>query len=152
MPVINSKFSQFIDGSSLEIGDIVVGLRGGLNTKFVYNGASGGGGITNWKTITAASVSVLPGDGIVSNRSITPVQVELPIGFDVGDEVAIMGLGAGGWTLIAGAGTSIEFGSVTTSIAGSISSDITNANIFVRGLVANTTWTVVTVNSNPTYL
>jgi hypothetical protein len=63
-----------------------------------------------------------------------------------------MGLGAGMWSLVAAAGQTIKFGSATTSTAGSISADIQYANIFIRGLVANTTWTVITTNSNPSYI
>jgi len=41
MPVTNEKFSNFVDGGDIEVNDIVVGLRNGLNTRFVYNGGSG---------------------------------------------------------------------------------------------------------------
>ena len=111
-----------------------------------------GGSVSSWRTITAASVAVVSGNGIVADRTVTPVQVELPLLFEVGDEVAVMGVGAGGWSLVANTGTSIVFGSVSTSIAGSINSDIQTANIFIRGLVKNTTWVVTTSNSNPSYL
>lgn len=118
----------------------------------IWQAGAGGGGITNWQTVTAASITAAGGDGIVANRSATPVQVELPAIFNVGDEIAILGLGTGGWTMVANAGQTIKFGSISTSVAGSISSDIQNANIFIRGLVANTTWTVTVVNSNPQIL
>lgn len=41
MPVINSKFSQFSDGGDLVDGDVVVGLRSGVNTRFLYNSGLG---------------------------------------------------------------------------------------------------------------
>ena len=41
MTVIDSHFSNFVDGGSLVIGDTVVGLRAGLNTKFIYTGGTG---------------------------------------------------------------------------------------------------------------
>lgn len=41
MTVLDKKFSQFADGGDLQLTDIVVGLRNGINTRFVYNGASG---------------------------------------------------------------------------------------------------------------
>lgn len=139
-----------IDQSAASPGDVLTFVNS--TTPPIWQTGTGGGGITNWQTITAASIGVEGGDGIVANRSSTPVQVELPTTFDVGDEVGIMGAGSGGWVLVANAGQTIKFGSISTMTAGSISSDITNANIFVRGLVANTTWTVVTTNSNPTYI
>src|SRR5690554_6188537 len=54
--VPDQKFSTFQDGGDLAVGDIVVGLRGGLNTKFTYTGlpagvvvpiSQGGTGATN---------------------------------------------------------------------------------------------------------
>lgn len=36
--VPDQKFSTFQDGGDLEVGDIIVGLRGGLNTRFSYTG------------------------------------------------------------------------------------------------------------------
>ncbi len=36
--VPDQKFSTFQDGGDLEVGDIIVGLRGGLNTRFDYTG------------------------------------------------------------------------------------------------------------------
>ena len=110
---------------------------------------SGGGSIDNWETITAPNILVAGGDGIVANNSATPLQVVLPATFNVGDEVAVLGLGAGGWQLVANAGQTIVFGSTATATAGYIQNDIQHATIFVRGLVANTTWIVELVNSNP---
>lgn len=114
--------------------------------------APSGGNISSWQTITAANITIAGGKGIIANNSGSPLQVVLPAVFNAGDECAVMGLGSAGWTLVANALQTIKFGSETTSTAGSISSDIQYANIFVRGLVANTTWTVELVNSNPTYL
>lgn len=41
MTVLDKKFSQFADGGNLTVNDIVVGLRNGINTRFVFNGFSG---------------------------------------------------------------------------------------------------------------
>lgn len=41
MAATDSKFSNFADGGDLEVTDIVVGLRGGVNTRFNFNGAPG---------------------------------------------------------------------------------------------------------------
>lgn len=38
MAVTDSKFSNFADGGDLSINDIVVGLRGGVNTRFNFQG------------------------------------------------------------------------------------------------------------------
>ena len=112
----------------------------------------GGGNITSWQTVSVPSVNAASGNGFVADRTATPVQVVLPAVFNVGDEIGVLGLGAGGWSLVANTGQTIKFGSVTTSSAGAINSDVQYANIFVRGLVANTTWSVELVNSNPTVI
>ena len=105
-----------------------------------------------WSTITGVSVSAVVNSGYITNRAATPVTVALPATFAIGDEIIVMGEGAGGWSVVANTGQTIKFGSVTSSSAGSFSSDIQYSNITVRGLVANTTWTVTSCNSNPTYL
>jgi hypothetical protein len=38
------KFSQFVDGGNVQTGDIIVGLRNGMNTKFNFVGSGGSGG------------------------------------------------------------------------------------------------------------
>jgi hypothetical protein len=106
----------------------------------------------NWSTITAVSVNAQVDSGYVTNRSSTPVSVVLPAIFNPGDIIEVMGLGLGGWSVVANAGQTIKFGSVSTATAGAINSDIQYANITLRGLVENTTWSVISVNSNPTYV
>jgi|SRR6185503_8365464 len=106
----------------------------------------------NWTTVTAVSTSAVINSGYITDRTITPVTIELPLTFNIGDRVLIMGLGAAGWSLVANTGQTIKFGSFSTSVAGSINSDIQYGNIEVKGLVANTTWQVTSVFGNPTYL
>jgi len=106
----------------------------------------------NWSVVTTPTVTADANSGIIANRSATPVQILMPALFDIGDLVIVMGLGAGGWSVVANAGQSILFGSVSTSVDGSISSDITNSVIEIRGLVPSTTWLVTSTNSNPIYL
>lgn len=113
--------------------------------------APGGGNISSWETINAGPITAGSGSGFVTTNPSVAVVITLPATFNVGDEIGILGAGAGGWQLVANSGQTIKFGSFTTSSGGSISSDIQYANIFVRGLIANTTWTVELVNSQPTY-
>lgn len=110
---------------------------------------SPGGNISNWQTIADPSFDAASGDGIVTNRTVTPVQIVLPAVFNVGDEIGIMGLGSGGWTLVCNSGQTIRFCDSVTSTDGSITSETPYSNIFVRGLVANTVWSVEICNSNP---
>lgn len=106
----------------------------------------------NWSIVTTPTVTADVNAGIITNRSATPVQILLPVLFDIGDEIIVMGMGTGGWSLVCNSGQVILFGSVSTSIDGSINSDITNATISVRGLIPDTTWLVTSTNSNPDYV
>ncbi len=106
----------------------------------------------NWTIETAASVNAVVNEGYIANRSATPVQFLLPSLFNIGDRILVMGLGMAGWTIVANTGQTIQFGSLATSMDGSISSDIQYSNIELKGMVANTTWSVWSINSNPTIL
>jgi hypothetical protein len=54
--------------------------------------------------------------------------------------------------LIANTAQLIRFGSVATSIEGSINSDIQYGNIQVRGLISGEEWEVTQVFGSPTYV
>lgn len=112
---------------------------------------SSSGGFT-WSVITAPNIIADTNSGLITDRSATPVQILLPAVFQIGDLIIIMGLGAGGWNLVANSGQNILFGDVSSSVDGAINSDITNSVISVRGLVPNTTWLVNSTNSNPFYV
>jgi len=102
-----------------------------------------------WHTITTTSVNLAVQNGYVMNRN-TQIQALLPAVFNVGDEVLIRGLGVGGFAVIPNIGQTIEFaGGVPATV--SIPSDIQYCNMNLRGIVANTTWTLEIVNSNPDY-
>jgi hypothetical protein len=105
-----------------------------------------------WSTVTSVSIDATVNSGYVTNRSSTPVSIVLPILFNPGDVIEIMGLGLGGWSVVANTGQTIKFGSVSSSTAGAINSDIQYANLTLRGLVENTTWSIISTNSNPTYI
>ena len=113
--------------------------------------ANSGSGLA-WTVVTAASIAAVINTGYVTNRSSTPVQVELPATFSVGDRIQVMGLGSAGWNVVCNAGQTAVFGSSTTSTAGGINSDIQYSNLELKGLVADTTWSVWLTNSNPTIL
>ena len=105
-----------------------------------------------WLVITAASTNGLVGTGYIANRSSTVAQIILPPTFNIGNTIQVMGLGTAGWSLVANVGQTIKFGSVTTITEGSVSSSIQYSNVEVRGLVADTTWTVWSTNDNLIYV
>lgn len=106
----------------------------------------------NWSIVATPTVTAGVNAGIIANRSATPVQILLPALFEIGDLIIVMGMGAGGFNVVANAGQNILFGSVSSSVDGSINSDITNSVLELRGLVPNTTWLITSTNSNPFYV
>lgn len=77
---------------------------------------------------------------IVANAAQTTIT--LPTTFAIGDVVIIKGLGAGGWVLTAGTGTTIRSGTAVTSTGGSLTSGDRYDTVIVSGLVANSVWSV----------
>lgn len=85
---------------------------------------------------------------VVANSTYIPTNValtsfQLPDNFDVGSRVAIVGNGAGGWSLLTGAGQTIEVASQSASAAVSVTSASQYDSIEIIGVVANTTWVTV---------
>lgn len=106
----------------------------------------------NWTVVTEASITAVANEGYIANRSATPCQIICPAMFNPGDRILVMGMGTSGWSLVANTGQSIKFGSLSTSVDGSINSDIQYSNIEIKGMIADTTWTMWSINSNPTIL
>ena len=69
---MTTKFSQFPAGNNIIAGDVVVGLRNGINTQFIANYFP----IQNWTTLTV-SQALLPNEGyILANAA--PASYSLP--------------------------------------------------------------------------
>jgi hypothetical protein len=73
--------------------------------------------------------------------------VTLPTTFIVGEQYGVQGQGAGQWTLKAGAGTTIQFLGSATSSGGTLVASSRYDNVRVIGLVANTTWGVMSATT-----
>lgn len=58
------EFSQFTNGSALQIGDTVVGLRGGVNTKFTFSAVLSITGTANQITVSGTTAAII---GLASN-------------------------------------------------------------------------------------
>lgn len=107
--------------------------------------AASGGGLT-WSTTTSTTVAAAVNNAYVTNVA-TLCTLTLPATSSVGNVVAVEGLGAGGWRLVAPAGDTIKIGTSTTTSGGSLSSTAASDNVYVVCIVANTTWRVQTTNS-----
>jgi len=128
------KWSSFTNGGAMQAGDQLVGLRSGDNYRFTTNP------LVIWTSIAGTSQSAAVNTGyIVANASQTTIT--LPATFSVGDIVSIAGLGAAGWILQPNAGDSVQtpVGAASTSITSSSAYD----SITVVGVVANTTWIIL---------
>jgi hypothetical protein len=106
----------------------------------------------SWVETNSASIAAQPNMGFITTRTSTPVQILLPATFTYGDRILVMGSGSGGWSVVANAGQNIQFGSYSTMTAGSINSDIQHSNLELKGMAPSVSWTVWSINSNPTYI
>ena len=97
-----------------------------------------------WNTITAASQAMTSNNGYIANRG-TLVTLTLPSSSSVGDEIAIVGQGAGGWLIAQNASQLIHIGSVasTTGAGGSVASSNQYDSLRLVCITANLEWTTV---------
>lgn len=106
-----------------------------------------GGGLT-WSTVTAGTASPAVNTGIIANHAATACVITLPATAAIGSIIAVQSLAAsGGFTLTANTGQTIQFGNVSTSSGGSLSSTDAGDAVWVVNLVANTTWGVISALS-----
>jgi hypothetical protein len=114
--------------------------------------SNGVGGITisasglasfSWTVVTGTTQTMVSNNGYVANNGST-VTLTLPVTSAVGDEIDIVGKGAGGWSVAQNAGQSIVLGSSTTTVGatGSLSSTLAKDSFYMLCTVANTEWTV----------
>lgn len=78
----------------------------------------------------------------------TLATLTLPTTFAVGQQIGVVGQGAGGWLLRAGTATTIQYGASATTSAGSLASTNRYDNCIIIGIVANTTWAVLSSTSS----
>jgi hypothetical protein len=125
--------------ASLSAGTNIT-ITPGANT--ISIAATAGGGMT-WTEVTGTSQSMAVANGYILNNAGL-VTATLPSTAAVGDIVALVGKGAGGWKLAQNASQLIHFSSstTTTGTGGSLASTNQYDCVEVICTVANTTWTV----------
>ena len=114
--VPDQKFSTFDNGGDLEVGDIVVGLRNGLNTRFVYTGGLPPG------------VIVPISQGGTGAASASQARINLGLGTMAVQDAAVVAITGGN---IAGV-------AITASTAALTSGSITSAPVAGTDLVNKT--------------
>lgn len=128
--VPDQKFSTFQNGGDLEVGDIIVGLRSGLNTRFTYTGelpvgvvvpiANGGTGAT---TAATARTNLGLGTMAVQNASAVAITGGTLAGVTITASTAA--LTAGSVTAAPSAGTDIANKTYVDSVAGGLVDSVT---------------------------
>jgi hypothetical protein len=110
------EFSQFVNGGVATEGDIVVGLRSGLNTRFAFPSVIG----TTWNLITTNQTMVANNGYVVNSLGVITLTLPSVIVFGEAFEVTMMG--SGSFIVQCATGQTIRVGDVVTSTSGSISS------------------------------
>ena len=123
--------------ATLVAGDNISITNGSGSVTITATGLAG----FSWTTVTGTSQAMLSNNGyIVNNGSL--VTLSLPATSSVGDEIDIIGKGAGGWKVQCGIGQTIVLGSSTTTSSGSLASTGAKDSFYMICTVANTEWTV----------
>lgn len=115
-------------------------LGTGLSFSGTTLNATGGGGMT-WTEVTGTSQTASVNNGYILNNAGL-VTLTLPSTAAVGDMVAVVGKGAGGWRVAQNSGQLIHIGVLTstTGVTGHIDSNQQYDSIQLICIVANTTW------------
>lgn len=120
----------------------------GASSLPTWQAASGGG--MSWTEVTDTSQSMAVGNGYILNNAGL-VTATLPATAAVGDIVAVVGLGSGGWRIAQNAGDYIIIGSATASTTG-VTGHIDSTNrydcIELICVVANDGWVARSVVGN----
>jgi hypothetical protein len=95
-----------------------------------------------WTVVTGTSQTMVSNNGYIANNGAL-VTLSLPATSIVGDEIDIIGKGAGGWLVQCGVGQTIVIGSSTTSAAGSVASTNAKDSYSMICTVANLEWTAL---------
>lgn len=113
--------------------------------------AGSAAGVTSWENVTAATKTMVSSTGYFANNA-SAVAFTLPATAAQFEYLEIVGI-QGSWNIIQGAGQSIVFGNVTTTVGagGSLSSSVATDNVLLQCIVADTTWQVVRSFGNINY-
>lgn len=97
-----------------------------------------------WNLITNTSATMAGNQGYVTDN-VGLVTLTLPATSTFGEEVKIVGVGAGGWSIAQAAGQSVIVGNASTTLGagGSVSSTSANDSLYLVCVVADLTWVAV---------
>lgn len=99
-----------------------------------------------WSREVGTPVALVAAHGYVqANAGAGLTTFNLPASAALGTEIEILGESSGGWTIAQGAGQSIQYGNIATTIGagGSLSSSNRYDTVTLKCRVADVTWSVV---------
>ena len=106
-----------------------------------------------WTDVTGTAQAMAVNNGYIADNAGL-VTLTLPASAAIGDEVIVLGKGAGGWVIAQNANQAIHFGNqvTTTGVGGSLVSTNQWDNIMLRCVTAgaSTIWTVTSSQGNIT--
>lgn len=110
-----------------------------------------GSGAFSWTVVSGTTQTMAANNGYIPNNGGL-VTLTMPGTASVGDEIDVIGHGAGGWTIAQPAGVTINLGSSATTggVGGSLSSTNANDAVALICTVANTNWAAYSVIGNIT--
>jgi hypothetical protein len=141
-PLTNGQLLIGFSGADPTVSQLTAGaginiVNGPGSVEIVSTGMAG----FTWTVVTGTSQTMVSNNGYITNN-VGLVTLSLPALSSVGDEIDIVGKGAGGWLVQCGAGQTIVVGSSTTTVAGSVASTNAKDSFFMICTVANLEWTV----------
>lgn len=109
------------------------------------------GGALTWVDVTGTTQAMLVNTGYTANNAGV-VTLTLPATAAYGTVMAVVGKGAGGWTIAQNSGQSIHFGksNTTSGASGTLSSTFQYDTVFLLCTVANTDFTAFNCVGNLT--
>lgn len=148
--------SGVVSWAAMTDGQLIIGATGGTPTAATLTAgtnisiANAGASITisttgsasfTWVVVTGTAENMVSNTGYIANNAML-VTLNLPATSAVGDEIDVIGKGAGGWLIQCGAGQTIVLGEDTTSSGGSLASTNAKDALYIVCTVADTEWQV----------
>ena len=131
------KWSAFPSGGAIQAGDILVGLRGGINYQInapIYGSQK--------VVVITPTQSMVSNTIYLANDPVSLVTFTLPATSVVGDQLTVIGVSANGWIINQAAGqqSQVSPSHTTLGVGGSLASSNQYDSINLICIVANTIW------------